>query len=243
MREASFVEEMTLISRLSANQGDSRTASPYRMYLAMGLNTSYPSSWAEAGAASIRAAQTNMPIHFFIPALFLQIPSQLRIFAIPNRCGMNITLLTVGKTDVRWVKEGLDLYVSRLSHYVPFTLTEIPQLKNVSALSKDQIREREGELILKHLRPSEELILLDERGREYRSIEFAGFIEGKTLQGRDLVFVIGGAYGFSDAVYARSNGMLSLSKMTFSHQMGRTVFAEQLYRAFTIIKGEPYHHE
>ncbi len=156
---------------------------------------------------------------------------------------MDIKLLTVGKTDVKWVKEGLDLYVARLSHYVPFTLKEIPQLKNVSALTRDQIREREGELILKAVRPADEVILLDERGREFRSLDFARYLEEKLQRGRDVVFVIGGAYGFSEAVYAHSDGKVSLSKMTFSHQMVRTLFAEQLYRAFTIIKGEPYHHE
>lgn len=156
---------------------------------------------------------------------------------------MDIKLLTVGKTDVKWVKEGLDLYMARLSHYVPFTLKEIPQLKNVSALTREQIREREGELILKAVRPADEVILLDERGREFRSLDFARYLEEKLQRGRDVVFVIGGAYGFSEAVYARSDGKVSLSKMTFSHQMVRTLFAEQLYRAFTIIKGEPYHHE
>lgn len=157
---------------------------------------------------------------------------------------MGITLLTVGKTDVRWVMDGLDLYVSRLKHYVQFTLNEIPQLKNVSALTQEQIRQREGELILRGLKPSDEVILLDERGREYRSVEFASMLEDKmSRSGRNIVFVIGGAYGFSDAVYKRSNGMLSLSRMTFSHQMVRIIFVEQLYRAFTILKGEPYHHE
>ena len=156
---------------------------------------------------------------------------------------MDITLLTVGKTDVKWVKEGLDLYISRLSHYVPFALKEIPQLKNVSALSREQIREKEGALVLRAVRPSDEVILLDEHGREFRSVDFAKYIEEKTLRGRDLVFVIGGAYGFSDAVYARADGKISLSKMTFSHQMVRAFFAEQLYRAFTILKGEPYHNE
>ena len=156
---------------------------------------------------------------------------------------MDIKLLTVGKTDVKWVKEGLDLYVSRLRHYVSFDLKEIPQLKNVSALTRDQIREREGELILKAVRPADEVILLDERGREFRSLDFARYLEEKLQRGRDVVFVIGGAYGFSEAVYARSDGKVSLSKMTFSHQMVRTLFVEQLYRAFTIIKGEPYHHE
>ena len=157
---------------------------------------------------------------------------------------MKITLLTVGKTDVRWVREGLDLYVSRLTHYVPFLLVEIPELKNVSALTKDQIKQKEGELILKQLKSSDEVVLLDEHGREMTSLEFARAIEGKMSRAsRDIVFVIGGAYGFSLDVYGRADGKISLSKMTFSHQMVRTIFAEQLYRAFTIIKGEPYHHE
>ncbi len=157
---------------------------------------------------------------------------------------MKITLLTVGKTDVKWVREGLELYSSRLIHYVPFSLVEIPELKNVSALSQDQIKSREGELILKHLKPADELVLLDEHGREFRSIEFADFIEGRmSRSSRDLVFVIGGAYGFSKEVYSRADSKISLSKMTFSHQMVRTIFAEQLYRAFTIMRGEPYHHE
>ncbi len=156
---------------------------------------------------------------------------------------MDIKLLTVGKTDVKWVKEGLDLYVSRLAHYVPFSLIEIPQLKNVSSFSKDQIKEKEGELILKQLKNSDLVWLLDERGKQYSSVEFSDFLQKLSCRGRDLVFVIGGAYGFSKDVYSRADGLVSLSKMTFSHQMVRTVFAEQLYRAFTIIRGEPYHHE
>ena len=157
---------------------------------------------------------------------------------------MKITLLTVGKTDVKWVREGLELYSSRLVHYIPFSLVEIPELKNVSALSQDQIKSREGELILKHIKPADELVLLDEHGREFRSVEFAEFIEGRmSRSSRDLVFVIGGAYGFSKEVYSRADSKISLSKMTFSHQMVRTIFAEQLYRAFTIMRGEPYHHE
>lgn len=136
------------------------------------------------------------------------------------------------------------MYCSRLRHYVPFELVEIPELKNVSALSRDQIKQREGELILKSLRQSDEVILLDEHGREFRSVEFARFLEDRmSRSGRDLVFVVGGAYGFSDEVYSRAGGKISLSRMTFSHQIVRTIFAEQLYRAFTIIKGEPYHHE
>ena len=157
---------------------------------------------------------------------------------------MKMTLLTVGKTDVKWVREGLDLYASRLSHYVPFVVDEIPELKGVSALTKEQIKEREGELVLRRLRPSDEVILLDEHGKEFRSVDFAARIEERMARGgRDMVFVIGGAYGFSQDVYSRADWKMSLSQMTFSHQMVRTIFAEQLYRAFTIIKGEPYHHE
>ena len=157
---------------------------------------------------------------------------------------MDLKLVTVGKTDVKWVKEGLDLYVSRLRHYAPFSLIEIPQLKNVSAFTQEQIKEKEGELILKQVTPGDSVILLDERGKEYRSVEWAEWIRQRLARGgKGLVFVIGGAYGFSQAVYDRAEGMISLSRMTFSHQMVRTVFAEQLYRAFTIIRGEPYHHE
>ena len=157
---------------------------------------------------------------------------------------MEVKLITVGKTDVPWVKEGLDLYVSRLRHYVPFSLAEIPQLKNVSAFSQEQIKEKEGELILKQVAPGDTVILLDERGKQYRSVEWADWIQRQLSKGgKGLVFVVGGAYGFSQKVYDRADGLVSLSKMTFSHQMVRTVFAEQLYRAFTIIRGEPYHHE
>ena len=157
---------------------------------------------------------------------------------------MKITLLTVGKTDRDWVKQGLDIYVSRLKHYIPFSIVEIPELKNVSALSKEQIKSREGELILKNIRPTDDVILMDEHGREYTSVELAKVIQEKiSYTGKDMVFVIGGAYGFSQEVYSRANSKISLSKMTFSHQMVRAIFAEQLYRAFTIMRGEPYHHE
>ena len=157
---------------------------------------------------------------------------------------MKIVLLTVGKTDRDWVKQGLDIYVSRLKHYIPFSIIEIPELKNVSALTKDQIKTKEGELILKNIRPTDEVILLDEHGKEYSSVEFARIIQDRiSYGGKDMVFVIGGAYGFSEPVYKRANSKISLSRMTFSHQMVRAIFAEQLYRAFTIIKGEPYHHE
>ena len=157
---------------------------------------------------------------------------------------MKITLLTVGKTDKDWVRQGMDIYVSRLKHYIPFAVVEIPELKNVSALTKDQIKMREGDLILKNIKPTDDLILLDERGKEYTSVELAKVIQDKiSYVGKDMVYVIGGAYGFSDAVYQRANSKISLSRMTFSHQMVRAIFVEQIYRAFTIMKGEPYHHE
>ena len=156
---------------------------------------------------------------------------------------MRITLLTVGKTDIGWVREGLEVYTSRLKHYIPFSINEIPQLKNASSLSREQIKAKEGAQVLSKIKPADEVILLDEHGSEMSSSGLAGLLEEKLRRGRDLVFVIGGAYGFSDEVYARSDGKLSLSKMTFSHQMVRTIFAEQLYRAFTILRGEPYHHE
>lgn len=131
-----------------------------------------------------------------------------------------------------------------MKHYFPFSIVEIPELKNVSALSEEQIKTREGELILKNLRPTDDVILLDEHGREYSSVEFAKVLQDKiSYTGKDIVFVIGGAYGFSEAVRQRAGSKISLSRMTFSHQMVRAIFVEQLYRAFTIMKGEPYHHE
>ena len=156
---------------------------------------------------------------------------------------MKICLLTVGKTDIAWVREGLETYASRLSRYVPFSIREIPELKNTSSLSREQVKEKEGDLILRNISSSDTVILLDEHGKELRSVEFARMVGDLAMSGRNTVFVIGGAYGFSEAVYQRCDGKLSLSKMTFPHQMVRTIFAEQLYRAFTIIKGEPYHHE
>ena len=157
---------------------------------------------------------------------------------------MRITLLTVGKTDIKWVKEGLEMYSSRISHYVPFSVTEIPELKNVSSLSVEQIKKKEGEMVLRNVRPQDRLVLLDERGQRRSSLAFASWLEDKMSRGgRDLVFVVGGAYGFATEVYNRADESISLSEMTFSHQIVRTIFAEQLYRAFTIIRGEPYHHQ
>ena len=125
-----------------------------------------------------------------------------------------------------------------------FSITEIPELRNASSLSRDQIKTAEGKLILGKVKPSDDVILLDEHGKEFRSVEFADYLQKKlSTSPRDIVFVIGGAYGFSQEVYSRADSKMSLSKMTFSHQMVRTIFVEQLYRAFTIMKGESYHHE
>ena len=137
----------------------------------------------------------------------------------------------------------IDDYVARIGHYMPFDVVYIPDLKNTKSMSEEQQKEREGELILKQVQAGDTLILLDERGEEYRSVAFARWLERQQFQSKRLVFVIGGPYGFSPSVYGRSDGKLSLSKMTFSHQMVRLLFTEQLYRACTIIKGEPYHHE
>lgn len=157
---------------------------------------------------------------------------------------MNLILLTVGKTDIKWVQEGLEVYASRLRHYVPFQLVEISELKKVKALSEEQIKEKEGELILKYVGAQDLLVLLDEHGTQPRSLELAKWLEKQLSSGaKNLILTVGGAYGFSREVYARANDKLSLSRLTFSHQMVRVIAAEQLYRAFTILKGEPYHHE
>jgi 23S rRNA (pseudouridine1915-N3)-methyltransferase len=156
---------------------------------------------------------------------------------------MKTILIQVGKTINKHFVDGINDYVDRISHYMPFEVVTIPELKNTKNLSEEQQKETEGELILRQLQPSDTVILLDEHGKEYRSIEFAYWLEQKRNTARRLVFIIGGPYGFSPAVYARANEQLSLSKMTFSHQMIRLTFTEQVYRACTIIKGEPYHHE
>lgn len=157
---------------------------------------------------------------------------------------MNIRLIMVGKTEAKWLRQGQEEYAGRLSHYCKFSLVEIPELKNAKSLSRDQIKEKEGELILKMVATSEELILLDERGDSFTSTGWAREMEKKFLHSsRDIAFAIGGSYGFSQSVYDRADSMVSLSRMTFSHQLIRVVFLEQLYRMFTIMKGEPYHHE
>ena len=156
---------------------------------------------------------------------------------------MKITLLVVGKTTSALIESLIQEYRKRLTHYVPFALQVIPELKNTKALTPDQQKQAEGELILRAVAQNADLVLLDEHGKEYRSIEFADYIQKKMSSGRDVVFVVGGPYGFSEAVYQRANGKISLSKMTFSHQMVRLFFVEQIYRAMTILRGEPYHHE
>ena len=156
---------------------------------------------------------------------------------------MKITLLVVGKTTDTHIETLIQEYQKRLTHYLTFALQVIPELKNTKALTSEQQKQAEGEMILKAVTSSADLILLDEHGKEYRSIEFADYVQKRMSSGRDVVFVVGGPYGFSEAVYQRANGKISLSKMTFSHQMVRLFFVEQLYRAMTILKGEPYHHE
>lgn len=156
---------------------------------------------------------------------------------------MKTLLMLVGKTTDKHFQAGIDDYVERISHYMPFELSIVPELKNTKSLTEDQQKKAEGDLILRQLLPSDTVVLLDEHGKELRSIEFAQWLENKRNTARRLVFVVGGPYGFSKEVYARANEQLSLSKMTFSHQMIRLVFTEQVYRACTIIKGEPYHHE
>ena len=156
---------------------------------------------------------------------------------------MKTELILVCKTNDKHFQAGIDDYCQRIGHYMPFSVTVIPELKNTKSLSFQQQKEREGELILAKLQSSDHVVLLDEHGKDFRSVEFARWIEQKNASVRRLVFVIGGPYGFSEAVYSRANEKISLSKMTFSHQMVRLVFVEQIYRACTIIKGEPYHHE
>lgn len=156
---------------------------------------------------------------------------------------MKILLILTGKTTDARIASLIDEYRERLRHYVPFELVVIPDLKNAKSLTEEQVKAAEGEAILSRLTPAMEVILLDEHGREFRSVEYAGWLQKKMGSGRDLTLVIGGPYGFSPAVYQRADGKLSLSQMTFSHQMIRIMAIEQIYRAMTILRGEPYHHE
>ena len=157
---------------------------------------------------------------------------------------MKIVFLTIGKTINKHLIELQNDYQDRLKHYIPFDYISISELKNTRNLTESEQKEKEADLLLKAFEPTDEIILLDENGKHYNSVDFSEFVSKKLLGNQKrMVFVVGGPYGFSQRVYSRANGMLSLSKMTFSHQMVRLIFAEQLYRAFTIMRGEPYHHQ
>ncbi|MCL4483765.1 MAG: 23S rRNA (pseudouridine(1915)-N(3))-methyltransferase RlmH [Bacteroidetes bacterium] len=156
---------------------------------------------------------------------------------------MRITLLLIGATDKKYLNEGIEEYQKRLNHYLPFEIRVIADIKNNRHLSADQQKEREGKLLLDQVTSGDELILLDVEGTELSSPGLANWIEKKMLSGtRNLIFVVGGPYGFHESVYKRADSKISLSKLTFPHQLVRLLFVEQLYRAMTIIKGEPYHH-
>ena len=161
-----------------------------------------------------------------------------------NIVSVKILLLTIGNTDKKFMREGVAEYVKRLSFYIPFEMKVIPDIKNRSSLSEELQKEKEGQLILNQVSSGDFMILLDEHGTEFSSVEFSKWIEKKMIAGmRQVVFVIGGPYGFSETVFQRADAKIALSKLTFSHQMVRMIFVEQLYRAMTIIKNEPYHHE
>lgn len=157
---------------------------------------------------------------------------------------MKICLLVIGKTDASYIKEGIAEYEKRLARYVPYEMKVLPDVKNAKNLTEGLQKEKEGEMLLQQFQAGDFIVLLDERGQQYTSVQFAQYLSRKMLGGiKRLVFVIGGPYGFAGEVYKLANDKISLSKMTFSHQMVRMIFAEQIYRAMTILKGEPYHHE
>ncbi|MEH6618014.1 23S rRNA (pseudouridine(1915)-N(3))-methyltransferase RlmH [Maribacter arcticus] len=156
---------------------------------------------------------------------------------------MTIKLLAIGKTDSSELQELIDVYQKRLQHYINFEIDIIPDLRKTKNLSEEQQKNKEGELILKKLSPTDALILFDEKGKQFTSIEFSQYLQKKMNSGiKQLVFLIGGPYGFSNEVYNKASGKISLSKMTFSHQMVRLFITEQIYRGYTILKNEPYHH-
>lgn len=156
---------------------------------------------------------------------------------------MTIKLIAIGKTDNKNLQSLIDDYIKRLGFYIKFSLDIIPDIKNSKNLSEDQQKQKEGELILKQLNPTDVLILLDENGKQMNSVGFSAYLQKHMNSGiKQVVFVIGGPYGFSEDIYNKANGKIALSKMTFSHQMIRLFFIEQLYRGFTILKNEPYHH-
>lgn len=157
---------------------------------------------------------------------------------------MKIELAVIGKTSIGYFKQGIDEYIKRLKHYVPFEIKYIDDIKNTKNISEDQQKRTEGAKILSLLDKSDFVVLLDEHGKEYTSMQYSSYIQKRMLSGaKKVVFVIGGPYGFSQEVYDRANDKISFSKMTFNHEMIRLIFTEQLYRAYTIINHEPYHHE
>ena len=157
---------------------------------------------------------------------------------------MKTVLIVVGKTTDKHFEAGIGTYVSRINHYMPFSLTAVPELKATAHLTENEQKEREAELLRKVLMPGDYIVLLDEHGRERRSIEFAQWMQKKMAAGpKRLVFIVGGPYGFAPGIHQMANEEISLSQMTLSHQMIRLLFCEQIYRAMTILKGEPYHHE
>jgi 23S rRNA (pseudouridine1915-N3)-methyltransferase len=157
---------------------------------------------------------------------------------------MNIKLVVVGKTEEKYLKEGIDIFEKRLKFYIPYEMIIIPSLKDTKSLSPQMVKERERELIIKQVSKADKVVLFDEMGEEFRSIEYANFLQKNMNAGiKTMCFVVGGAFGFSDEVYKIANLKIAMSKMTFSHQMIRLMIVEQLYRAFTILKNEPYHNE
>jgi len=157
---------------------------------------------------------------------------------------MKVVLVVIGKTDEAYLRTGIEKYENRLKHYLPYEMKVIPDLKKTKNLSSQQQKHLEGQLITQALQAGDFVVLLDEKGKDYSSVDFSKMIEKRMVAGlKRLVFIVGGPYGFSDEVYAKANSKISLSKMTYSHQMVRLIFAEQLYRAMTILKNEPYHHE
>lgn len=157
---------------------------------------------------------------------------------------MKIKLLSVGKTEEAYLKEGTAIYEGRLKRYLPYENIVLPALKNARNMPVEEQKRREGELIIQAVSAADIMILLDENGKEHSSVEFAAMLRQHMNSGiKNLIFVIGGPYGFSAELYKRANGRLSLSRMTFSHQMVRLFFTEQLYRAMTILNNEPYHHQ
>jgi 23S rRNA (pseudouridine1915-N3)-methyltransferase len=157
---------------------------------------------------------------------------------------VKISLILVGKTDDTFIKQAVEIYSKRLSHYIQLNVQVITEIKNSGKLAESELKEREGELVLKLIQPADFVLLLDDKGKQFTSVEYAAYLQ-KLMNAatKNLVVVVGGAFGFSDKVYKRANAQLSLSKMTFTHQLVRVFFLEQTYRAFTILKGESYHHD